>query len=102
MKQARSRGPLCPGCLCSEWRTSFMSSKKHSYQSPSTEGDIVAFTPNAASSDAINTKSTLQYVSVEPRLRGWARFMTLWAVSGANYFAYGTMGLALILFATHL
>jgi len=79
-----------------------MSSKKHSHQSPSVDGDMVDSTPNAASSDAIDTKSTLQYISVEPRFRGWARFLVLWAVSGANYFAYGTMGLALILFATHL
>lgn len=34
--------------------------------------------------------------------RIWVRFLALWTVSGANYFAYGTMGLALVLIATHL
>ena len=34
--------------------------------------------------------------------RVWVRFLALWTVSGANYFAYGTMGLALVLIATHL
>jgi hypothetical protein len=33
---------------------------------------------------------------------GWARFFVLWTVSGANYFAYATLKLALVLFAAHL
>ncbi|MGH2479303.1 MAG: MFS transporter, partial [Ktedonobacteraceae bacterium] len=32
----------------------------------------------------------------------WKHFFSLWTVSSANYFAYGIMNLALILFASHL
>lgn len=79
-----------------------MSSKKHSHQSASAEGDGVDFALESDSSDHIDVKGTLQHVSVEHQFRVWARFLALWTVSGANYFAYGTMGLALALFATHL
>ena len=79
-----------------------MSFKRYFHQSTSTEVDRIVSTLESTSSDHSDTKSTLQDVSVESRFRGWASFLALWVVSGANYFAYGTMGLALALFATHL
>lgn len=79
-----------------------MSSKKHSYQSTSTKMDVVNSTLKSDASDHIDTKGTFQHVSKEYWFRGWTRFLMLWIVSGANYFAYATMGLALTLFAVHL
>ncbi len=79
-----------------------MSSKKSARQSASVERDKVCCTLEFNSNNDGDVKGTLQHVSVDHRFYVWARFLALWTVSGANYFAYGTMGLALALFATHL
>lgn len=63
---------------------------------------MVNVTLESDASDYIATKDTLQHVSVEHQFRRQVRFLALCIVSGANYFAYGTMGLGLALFATHL
>lgn len=64
--------------------------------------DMMHSTFKSDASDHIHTKCALLCVSMEHWLCRWGRFLVLWTVSGANYFAYATIGLALTLFAAHL